>query len=96
MYAYCGNNPINLMDNDGKSATVAFKTWLSSGWAVAVAEPTVFGEIIYGAGLVLFGIATAIETAVVLDAAIDKTAQAIEKNKSEKKNRTYSVYFFGR
>ena len=93
MYAYCSNNPVNLVDNDGKSATAAFQAWLSGGWAVAVAEPTVFGEIIYGAGLVLFGIAAAVETVVLAEAVVDKTVQTIEKRKSNLEDRSYTVYF---
>ena len=67
MYVYCSNNPVNFIDDDGESATAVFQTWLSGGWAVALAEPTVFGEIIYGAGIVLFGIAATIETVIVAE-----------------------------
>ena len=80
MYTYCSNNPINLSDSNGESAKAALQAWLTSGW-VALAEPTIAGEIIYAIGTAVLTVAVIVETAVVLDAAVDKTEKAIKKEK---------------
>jgi RHS repeat-associated protein len=55
-YAYCGNNPINRVDPDGKyyEGTIA---WGSTAWALCLADgPAPAGEVVYKAAKDYFGI----------------------------------------
>ena len=51
MFAYCDNNPVNYVDYNGESAEAVIeisKAVIAYGWTFALAEPTIFGEVIYG------------------------------------------------
>ena len=82
MFAYCNNNPINLIDYSGQSVKTAFWGWLSSGWSIALAEPTVVGEIIYVGGALALGVAAIVETVLVVEAAIYNIGQYAKAKES--------------
>jgi len=58
LFAYCYNNPVNYVDYCGESGT-AVATWTASAWFLTLLDgPLPIGDIIYGAGIVVMGIAT--------------------------------------
>ena len=51
MFAYCTNNPVNYVDYYGEYAEAAIEiseAVIAYGWTIALAEPTIIGEVIYG------------------------------------------------
>ena len=53
MFAYCLNNPVNLLDRNGKNANVA-QWWTGTMWWLCLADYALpFGDIIYGAGILI-------------------------------------------
>ena len=71
LYLYCENSPVMYIDPDGNDAIEVLTWWTSTMWGVAVAEPTVLGEILYVAGITVLGIAVAIEEQVYSNDIID-------------------------
>ena len=55
MYAYCGNNPANHVDTDGKNAD-ALQLWTAGmGWLAFADAALPIGDLIYLGGILLFG-----------------------------------------
>jgi len=56
LFTYCYNDPVNYVDMFGESAEAVLYAWMTCGGAVAAAEPTPIGDIIYLLGLLVIGI----------------------------------------
>ena len=55
MFAYCNNNPTNMVDGGGTSAT-AFQWWSSTMWWLCGADAALpIGDAIYGLGMLILG-----------------------------------------
>ena len=67
LFSYCNNNPINYFDPCGESGiAVAFASWASSAWGLALADgPLPIGDIIYVAGCAILGTLVVVETFVL-------------------------------
>ena len=59
MFAYCYNNPVSYVDYTGENAAVLARRWLEVGGAIAVAEPTFVGELIWAAGALVLVVVVA-------------------------------------
>ena len=64
MYAYCENNPVNYVDYTGENFTSALGWWTTVIGPASMAEPTVFGEILLGAGTIILGTGALLEGAI--------------------------------
>ena len=64
MYAYCENNPVNYVDYTGENFTSALRWWTTVIGPASMAEPTVFGEILLGAGTIILGTGALLEGAI--------------------------------
>ncbi|MBQ9131761.1 MAG: RHS repeat-associated core domain-containing protein, partial [Clostridia bacterium] len=78
MFAYCYNNPANYYDPYGESATEVLAWWLTTGGAVAVAEPTPIGEVVYFVGLLVFGSIVAVEAVIIGEQLAENIRDAVD------------------
>ena len=61
MFVYCNNNPVMNSDPTGESAVGVISKWLSALVPIAALEPTPALEFILVAGVVVLGVAIAVE-----------------------------------
>ncbi len=73
MFAYCNNNPINMLDENGKLGSIASKLW---GWLATVVA--VLGAVTGGLGAAVAGLAGL----VAIGAAVDIGGSIYENSKS--------------
>ena len=78
LLAYCYNNPIAYIDQYGESATAALGWWTSTFWIPAISEPTIVGEILYGAGCVILGIGFVVEGIIIADKVADIIVEELD------------------
>ena len=82
MFAYCGNNPVNLFDPSG-FAGEAISGWAGTmWWLLCIDGPIPVGDIIYGAGCLVCGIVdlvdyVGIDTIVQLFSSIPDVAASL-------------------
>ena len=56
MFAYCLNNPVNLVDYSGNNTTMLAVEWSTSMWWLTIADGLLpIGDFVYWAGLALIG-----------------------------------------
>ena len=78
MFAYCNNNPVYYYDPTGESAAAALGAWLSGGGAVALAEPTLVGEVIFVVGIGVIGAIYVVEKAQEVIVYVEETLDNAE------------------
>ncbi len=63
MFAYCLNNPVNMVDSTGKSAVGVLGWWASTTWWLCgIDGPLPIGDIVYGIGFVIIGTVAIVKT----------------------------------
>lgn len=81
MYAYCNNNPVNMVDQNGEASTIA-QWWTSTMWWLCAVDTMLpIGDIIYaGVAAVLWGAAIC-GVSIAADTYIDSASTEKEEEK---------------
>ena len=89
LFVYTYNNPIGYVDYTGKSVTAALATWVSTAWGLTLVDgPLPIGDIIYGVGCVVLGVAALLVSINVIFEVVDSNENKESDKHDERKSKT--------
>lgn len=88
LFAYCGNDPVNYVDQTGHHDEALLLTWSSSMWWLCGVDGIIpVGDIIYGLGVLVFALYAIWSTARIAECVEEIISEQNQKHPGE-----YTVY----
>ena len=88
LFVYAYNNPIRYVDYTGQSVTAALATWVSTAWGLTLVDgPLPVGDIIYGVGCAVLGVAVLVTGTEVISEVVDSNENKESDKQGDSKSK---------